>query len=240
MINDHRPYWLKRIYLWLERMYAERFVAPHFESLGVGQHFMKPWHMRVRGAHIRMGHNTHVVTAADRKVSLCSWKFAEHQGHISIGDNCLICPGVRIDSASSVTIEHNCMLAAGAYVTDADWHDIYDRTRTIGTTRPVVLKSNVWIGDGAIVCKGVTIGENSIIGAGAVVATDIPDNVIAAGNPARVVKQLDQDREIVTRAEMFVDPVDLANQTDKIDRYVLHHNSLWRWLRTVFFPRRGD
>ncbi|MDZ7686153.1 MAG: DapH/DapD/GlmU-related protein [Gammaproteobacteria bacterium] len=73
------------------------------------------------------------------------------------------------------------MFAAGAYVTDADWHDVYDRTRTIGTTRPVTLEQNVWVGDGAIICKGVTIGENSVIGAGAVVTSDVPANVIAAG-----------------------------------------------------------
>lgn len=132
------------------------------------------------------------------------------------------------------------MFAAGAYVTDADWHDVYDRTETIGKTIPVVLEDNVWIGDGAIVCKGVTVGENTVIGAGSVVASDIPPNAIAAGNPARVIKPLDPDRELVTRASIFTDPPALEEQMDRVERYVLHHNTLLGWLRTILFPRRGD
>lgn len=240
MIHDHRPYAIKRLYLWYERFHARHWLAPQFASLGTGSHFMKPWNMSVHGAFISIGDNVHVVTARDRRVSLSSWSFEEYQGHIDIGNHCLICPGVRIDSASQVTIGDSCMLAAGAYITDADWHDLYDRTRTIGTTRPVTLERNVWVGDGATVCKGVTIGENSVIGAGAVVTTDIPPNVIAAGNPARVVKPLDPTREIVARDAMFEDPAELAMAIDRIDRYTLHHNSIVGWLKTLLFPKRGQ
>ena len=119
----------------------------------------------------------------------------DKQGQIEIGDNVLICPGTRIDSASKVLIKNNCMLAAGTYLTDADWHDIYDRTKPIGTTKPITLEENVWIGDSSIVCKGVTIGKNSVVGAGSVVATDIPSGVIAVGNPAAPIKKL-SDEEI--------------------------------------------
>lgn len=240
MISDHRPYHVKRAYMWLEQKYAEHFIGPQFEALGTHFHLMKPWNIRLHGAHIRAGNNLHVVTATDRKVSLSSWTFEEHQGHIEIGDNCLLCPGVRIDSASRVSIADNSMLAAGAYVTDADWHDVYDRTRTIGSTSPVSLDENVWIGDGATVCKGVTIGRNSVIGAGAVVVDDIPENVIAAGNPAKVVKELDPGRTLVTRASLFEDPEALRDEMDRVDRYVLHHNSTLGWLRTLLAPRTGD
>jgi acetyltransferase-like isoleucine patch superfamily enzyme len=240
MINDHRPYRLKKAYLWLETKYTEHFIAPQLEALGTGAHVMKPWNVSLHGAHLRIGKNVHIVTAVDRKVSLSSWTFEKHQGHINIGDNVLLCPGVRLDSASSISIGDNCMFAAGAYVTDADWHDVYDRTKTIGATSPVVLEDNVWIGDGATVCKGVTIGKNSVIGAGAVVVKDVPANVIAAGNPAQVVKELDPERELVTRASMFENPAELAESTDRIDRYVLHHNRLLGWIRTLLFPRRGD
>ncbi len=239
MIHDHRPYRIKKLYLWIEKIYARHFIAPQFESLGKNGHLMKPWNIRVHGSHIRVGDNLHVVTAKDRRVSLSSWHFEEHQGHIDIGDHVLLCPGVRIDSASSVKIGDSCMLAASAYITDADWHDIYDRTRTIGTTRPVVLEENVWIGDGAIVCKGVTIGRNSVIGAGSVVTSDIPENVIAAGNPAKVVKPLDESRELVARDSMFEDPAELADSVDRIDRYTLHHNSIFGWIRTLIAPKAG-
>jgi maltose O-acetyltransferase len=56
---------------------------------------------------------------------------------------------------------------------------------------PITIGDNVWLGGGAIVCPGVTIGENTVVGAGAVVTRDLPANVVAVGNPARVVKKLD-------------------------------------------------
>ena len=90
------------------------------------------------------------------------------KGRIRIGNYCLICPGVRIGSADEIRVGDNCMIASNAYITDSDWHDIYNRI-SIGKTAPIRIENNVWIGDSAIVCKGVTIGENSIIGAGAVV-----------------------------------------------------------------------
>lgn len=56
---------------------------------------------------------------------------------------------------------------------------------------PITIGDNVWLGGGVIVCPGVTIGENTVVGAGAVVTRDLPANVVAVGNPARVVKKLD-------------------------------------------------
>ncbi len=240
VIRDHRPYWLKRLVRQFEHWYSGHFVTPHFASLGDGHLMMKPWNIRVSGKAISAGKHIHVVTAKDRLVSLSTWTFESHQGVIDIGNHVLLCPGVRLDSASRITIGDNCMFAAGAYVTDADWHDIYDRTRAVGTTRPVTLEDNVWIGDGAIVCKGVTIGRNSVVGAGAVVSSDVPANVIVAGNPARVVKELDPERELVTREQLFKDPAALEKKTDDIERYVLYHNTVWGWLRSYFRPKRGD
>lgn len=59
-----------------------------------------------------------------------------------------------------------------------------------GKPKPVIIEENVWIGEGVKVLKGVTIGKNSVIGAGSVVTKSIPDNVIAAGNPCKVIKQI--------------------------------------------------
>jgi maltose O-acetyltransferase len=56
--------------------------------------------------------------------------------------------------------------------------------------RPIVIGDNVWLGGGVIVCPGVTIGEDTVVGAGAVVTRDLPANVVAVGNPARVVRHL--------------------------------------------------
>ncbi len=132
------------------------------------------------------------------------------------------------------------MLANGAFVTDADWHGIYDRLESIGNSAPVILKENVWIGDSATVCKGVTIGENSIIGAGAVVTTDIPANCIAAGNPAKVIRELDSRKGFTKREKMFANPEQLNRYMNEFDKGFLKSNSTLGWLRTLLFPRKGD
>jgi serine acetyltransferase len=102
------------------------------------------------------------------------------------------------------------------------------------------LKKNVWIGDNAIVCKGVTIGENSIVGAGAIVVDSIPDNCIAAGNPAKVVKHLDPNERFTTRAHWYKDPGKLARQFIQWEQAVLKGNTFFGWLRHTLFPSQGD
>ena len=62
------------------------------------------------------------------------------------------------------------------------------RTQEFG--RPITIDSDVWIGGGAIICPGVSIGSKSVIGAGSVVTRDVPDRVLAAGNPCRVIRQI--------------------------------------------------
>jgi len=240
MLHDHRPFFIKKTYHRIEHWYSRHFLEPQLATLGLGFHMMKPWNIDIHGGEIHIGEHIHIVTARDRRVALSTWQFQDQQGHIEIGDHVLLCPGVRLDSASQISIGSNCMLAAGSYITDADWHDLYDRTRVIGTTRPVILGDNVWIGDGSIICKGVTIGDNSVIGAGSVVTGEIPDNVIAAGNPAKVLRKLDPEMELVTRQSIFLDPAELHYNNDKIDRYALNSNTLLGWLRSMFFPRRGD
>jgi acetyltransferase-like isoleucine patch superfamily enzyme len=240
VINDHRPLYIKRIFAVFEHWYVRHFVAPQFSRLGSNPTMLKPWRLDIHGDFIEAGNNLHVITAPDRRVSLSTWKFEDYQGHIQIGDHCLICPGVRLDSGSLIEIGDNCMFAAGSYVTDSDWHDIYDRTKTVGESKPVTIGNNVWIGDGATVCKGVTIGENSVIGAGALVASEVPANVIVGGNPAKVIKELDPERELIKRETLFEDVSALQKKLDDIDAYVLTPNTLLGWLRVKFFPKIGD
>ena len=240
MRHDHRPYFVKRAFERLEHRFTEHFLRPQFDALGIGHRFMRPWHMRLHGPHIRVGDQVHAVCAADRHVSLSVWEHREQCGEIDIGDFALICPGVRIDSAASIRIGPASMIAAGAYLTDADWHGIYDRTRIIGTARPIVLEENVWIGDGATVCKGVRIGANSIVAAAAVVAKDVPSGVIVAGNPAQIVRELDADQPRITRRDMFSDPEGLARWVEDLDRLLLKDNSIAGWLRSLLAPRPGD
>ncbi len=218
----------------------ERFVRPQLEALGPHSKIMQPWHLKLYGPNIRFGACVHVVTAADRQVRLTTWEHADGAGHIDVGDYALICPGVRIDSACRVTVGRNSMLAAGVYLTDADWHDVYDRTRIIGAHGPITLEDNVWIGDGVIVCKGVTVGANSVIGAGSVVTRDIPANVLAAGNPAAVIRPLDPARTLVKRESLLADPEGLDARMDAVDRWLHAGNSWLGWLRTLIRPTTRD
>ena len=143
--------------------------------------------------------------------------------------------GTTIVSREKIEIGDACMIAHGAYISDDDWHGIYDRAEPVGKTKPIKFEDNVWIGDSAIICKGVTIGKNSIIGAGAVVTKDVPENCVFAGNPAKLVKKLDQG-EFNTRKDFFKDPKKLAYDFDMLDRYSLQNNSFINWLKSIIFP----
>jgi len=237
--RDHRPYAVKKLFLNWQQFYVRRFLRPQFDALGHGHQFMRPWFVELFGAPIELGRYATVIACADARVRLCVWPHREGRGLIRIGDYSLICPGVRISSACRITIGHGVMMASRVYLTDSDWHDIYDRTGP-GREGPVTIGNNVWLGDSVIVCKGVTIGDNSIIGAGAVVVEDVPANVIAAGNPARVVKPLDRDRAFNTRGEWFADPARLARDFQAWDRALLEGNTMGHWLRYLWKPNRKD
>ena len=239
MRKDHRPYFIKRAYLKFQQFYVRRFLKPQFESLGIGGFFVKPWHIELFGSPIILGNYATVFASADKKVRLSIWSEKKGAGRIQIGDYCLISPAVRISSAAEVRIGDSCMIASHVYITDADWHGVYDRVST-GKASPVKLAENVWIGDSAIICKGVSIGKNSIVGAGAVVVDDVPPNAVAAGNPATVVKTLDPGEKIIPRSRWYADPVRLAEELEVWDRALLEGNTMRGWLRSVLMRNKKD
>lgn len=240
MRKDRRPFWMKKIYGTLQDKYFNHFIKPGFDSIGKGGYAIKPWYIELFGAPIKGGKFINFIAAQDKKIRLTVWADSLDTEGIEIGDYVLVCPGVRISAASGIKIGKNCMLASGVYITDADWHEIYDRSKSIGTTKKVVISDNVWLGDSSIVCKGVTIGKNSIIGAGSVVVSDIPENVIAAGNPARVIRELDPERTVTTRGDWFSNPRKLIEGFDILERDLLKGNTTLGWLRSLFFPSRAD
>ena len=79
-----------------------------------------------------------------------------------------------------------------------------------------------------------------MVAANAVVTKDVPANVIVAGNPARVVRELDPEQGFKTRADYFADPVKLQRFFDSVERDLLGKNGFFNWLRAVFFPTRRD
>lgn len=115
---------------------------------------------------------------------------------------CYIDFGRQVKVGKNVFINHNCtMMSAGGIEIGDDVqigpqvtitttnHDFDDRYTLI--CKPVRIHNNVWIGAGALILPGVTIGENAVIAGGAVVTRDVEPNVVVGGNPARVLKRLD-------------------------------------------------
>ncbi len=239
MRRDHRPYIVKKLFMRFQHAYTERYIRPKLDSLGRGHTFIHPWNIEIFGPRITIGDFANIITTADNRVRLTVWPQDPDKGRISIGNSCLICPGVRISSADSIEINDNVMLASQVFITDADWHGTYDRVNTVGETKPVLIKENAWIGDRATICKGVIIGENSIVGAGAVVVKPVPDNVVVAGNPAKIVRELDPEAEYFKRSDWFADP-GLDDAIDALDRKNLGKNTLLHWLRALLFPIKGD
>ena len=197
---------------------------------------LNPQHLKIFGNNISIGDYATLITAPDKRIDLSTWETDKINGEINLGAYILISPGTSIRSAKKITIGESTMIASDVTITDSDWHGIYDRSEPVGNTKPVVLKDNVWIGDSAIVCKGVTIGENSIIGAGAVVTKDVPPNSIFAGNPAKLVKTLDEKKDSISRKDFFKDPKKLAADFDALDKYSLNKNTFFGWIQSIFWP----
>lgn len=241
MRDDHRPYWLRHLHDRYQRWWQRAYLEPQFDAVGPGLEATLPWKTQVFGPNIRLGAHIHINNTKSNITHFCTWPDENGDpGRIDIGDFVLITPGLKVISARSITIEDSVMLASDVLISDSDWHGIYDRKTPPGDGAPILIKKNAWIGQRAIIGKGVTIGENSIIGAGSVVTKDVPDNVIAAGNPAKVVKELDTTREMITREDMFEDPKALHEQTQYLYKLILKGNSLFGWIRTKTRPTNKD
>lgn len=240
MRRNNTPYFIKRICTAINRFYVRRFIVPQFDSVGKALDIGHPRHLVIFGCNIHIGDYAQIIAAPDNAIRFTTWPSKQRSGQIRIGNYCLISPGVRISSAQSISIGDNCMFAANVYISDSDWHGIYNRIRPFRCTKPVVLENNVWLGESVIVNKGVRIGENSVVGAGSVVTKDIPANSIAAGNPARVIKSINPDRRMLKRELLFTDAEHYFYNQDQLDRYMLGKNSIWNWLRTLLKPSPQD
>ena len=242
MRTDLRPYWVKRAWLNCREAWINYFFRPRCASLGPCPNIMNPWWVEVSGNNIHIRHSFTAVGEAAQRIKIGVWGREAGMGIIRIGDAVLMSPGVRIACSDEITIGDGVMMANGAYVTDSDWHGLYDRVARPDAVTPVHIGNNAWLGDGAKVLKGVTIGENSVVAAGAVVIRDVPANVVVAGNPAQVVKQLDPTQLGQTRLDLYRDPYATADFYDAVDRQVLTDNTFLRWLWTCLYPaaRRED
>ena len=236
--QDNRPYWLKRLVSGFVNLYIKYHLAPQFETLGERPTFMGARYVDIFGKGINVGKSATFVATSDSYIRLTTWNLGEFNGKIYADDYCLFTPGVRIAAASEIKIGKGCMFANGSYVSDADWLGIYKRADPVGNTKKVELKDNVWIGDRAVIGKGVTIGENSIVAAGGIVVKDVPANVIVGGNPSKIIKELDPSQNMVTRMDLFKDPKALEELYDYLDKINLKKNNFIGWVRSLTFPSK--
>ncbi|MGN7967499.1 sugar O-acetyltransferase [Microbacterium sp. 22179] len=115
----------------------------------------------------------------------------DYGDHISIGARSFVNFNLTALDVASITIGADCQIGPNVQLlTPTHPIDPTMRRDKLEAAEPIVIGDNVWLGGGVIVCPGVTIGENSVIGAGAVVTRDIPANVVAVGNPARVIREI--------------------------------------------------
>ena len=133
--------------------------------------------------------------------------YCDYGFHIEVGKNFFANYNCTILDVAKVTIGDNCQLAPNVAIYTAG-HPLHPETRNSGYEygKAVSIGDNVWVGGNTVICPGVHIGNNVVIGAGSVVTKDIPDMVIAAGNPCKVIRKItDDDRRYLFKNELIDD-----------------------------------
>ena len=151
----------------------QRYMHKVFAECGENCYIELPFHANWGGHHVHFGSGIY----ANSNLTLVD------DGHIYVGDKVMFGPNVTIATANH-PIEPSL------------------RARALQYNKDVHIEENVWIGAGVIIVPGVHIGKNSVIGAGAVVTKDIPENVVAVGNPCRVLREIsERDKEYFYKNE---------------------------------------
>lgn len=135
---------------------------------------------------------------AGKSVCLTASFWCDYGYNIEVGDhfyanhNCVILDGAKVKFGDNVFIAPDCGFYTAGHPTDAG-----RRNQGLEYAYPITVGDNVWFGGGVKVMPGVTIGNNVVIGAGSIVTKDIPDNVVAVGNPCRVIRPvMEEERKI--------------------------------------------
>lgn len=133
--------------------------------------------------------------------------YCDYGSHIHVGKNFFANYNCTIIDVAKVIIGDYCQMAPNVAIYTAG-HPVYPDTRNSGYEygKEVRIGNNVWIGGNTVICPGVTVGNNCVIGAGSVVTRDIPDWTVAAGNPCRVIRSITEaDRRMLFRREPIDD-----------------------------------
>ncbi|MER2235689.1 MAG: DapH/DapD/GlmU-related protein [Candidatus Limivicinus sp.] len=131
--------------------------------------------------------------------------------HIILGEGTYVNFNCNFVDDGMITVGRNVLFGPAVTIATVG-HPIRPDMREYMYTDPVTIGDNVWIGENVTICPGVTIGENSVIGAGSVVVKDIPANVIAVGNPCRVLREIGQKDQEYYYRDRKIDPEDLKEE----------------------------
>ncbi len=146
---------------------AKHCLSRCLPRIGEGCYIEPPFHANFGGAHVHFGDNVY----ANFGLTMVD------DTHIYVGDHTMFGPNVTVASAGHPVLPEL-------------------REKAYQFNMPVHIGKNCWIGAGAVIVPGVTIGDNTVIGAGSVVTKDIPADVVAVGNPCRVLREIgEKDRE---------------------------------------------
>ena len=129
----------------------------------------------------------------EKEVVILSPIYTDYGYNCRIGEATFINHGAYLMDAGKITIGSHCFIGPNCGMYTAI-HAMLpeERNRGIERAKPIVLGDNVWLGGDVTILPGVTIGSNTVIGAGSVVTKDIPSGVVAAGNPCRVMREITQ------------------------------------------------
>ncbi len=177
---------------------VRNYISAHWWSVEIGKGCKfngKTIFNKIQETNIKIGNNCTFNSSHSSNLigiySPCMISTIAQGAKIEIGNNCGF-SGTVIGAGIHIKLGNNVRCGANTLITDSDWHT--DDYRT-GKDKPVIIEDNVWLGYGVKVLKGVHIGENSLIGANSVVTKDIPANVIAAGNPCKIIKEIEPQKQ---------------------------------------------
>jgi acetyltransferase-like isoleucine patch superfamily enzyme len=168
------------------------FIRRQFKEIGDSHFFWHAYNIK-GGEYIHIGNDC----IFESGLQLTAWKVGEREPQISIGNNCLFRRDTHITACNKIIIGNNLLTGTNIFITDNS-HGTIDgdslkmppRLRPIVSKGPVIIGNNVWLGNNVCIMPGVTIGDGAVIGANAVVTHDIPAFCVAAGVPAKIIKQV--------------------------------------------------
>ena len=164
-------------------------LSEMFAEIGEGCYIEPPLHANWAGKHVHFGRGVY----ANFNLTLVD------DAHIYVGDGCMFAPNVVVATAAHPI---DPTLRAGAYQYNLEVH----------------IGKNCWIGAGAVILPGVTIGDNSVIGAGSVVTHDIPANVVAVGNPCRVMREIGERDRVYYYRDRMIDYENIGGPDVGVDK----------------------